>query len=96
MGLFLSKANVIMTGTMAVRGASWIEWIPILLVLVDATVFFMVAVLWMKSMLFGEPSYENGKISPLMCAVLVVLIVVMTVSPFLTLHLTESIRFIGG
>ena len=96
MGLFLSKANVIMTGTMAVRGASWIEWIPVLLVLVDATIFFMVAVLWMKSMLFGEPSYEKGKISPLMYAVLIVLIVVMTVSPFLTLHLTESIRFIGG
>ncbi|WP_258084831.1 hydrogenase 4 subunit D [Thermococcus thermotolerans] len=92
LGLFFSKAYLFMNAS-SITG--WVGWIPLLLVLADATVFLAVSLGWIKKMVFSESLQESAEVSPLMRFVLVVLIVLSIVAPFLSVKLVTQIGFMG-
>ncbi|WP_048147047.1 hydrogenase 4 subunit D [Pyrococcus abyssi] len=91
-GIFFSKAYIVMSSKLASQG--FIAWIPVLLVLIDATVFFIVSVLWLKTMLFGEPTEKREEITPLMKAVLLALIILSVVAPLISYRFVTGIGFV--
>ncbi|NJE84531.1 hydrogenase 4 subunit D [Thermococcus sp. CX2] len=89
LGLFFSKGYILMNGELVLSAA--LCWVPLILVLLDAVVFFIVAITWLRRMLYGEPSAEHVEIPYLMEATLVVLIILGIIAPWISYHFITSI-----
>ncbi len=95
LGMFFAKAYESMTNAHAPGIYSWL--LPTL-ILFDAAVLFVVVMVWFRRMFFGKTAVPepSGRPTWLMYASMLVLIVVGTVSPWITINLVSKIGFMGG
>ncbi|NPA48156.1 MAG: sodium:proton antiporter [Thermococci archaeon] len=95
LGMFFAKAYESMTNAHAPGIYSWL--LPTL-ILFDAAILFVVVMVWFRRMFFGEaakPEPVNRPTWP-MYASMLALIVIGTVSPWVTIDLVSKIGFMGG
>jgi len=93
LGLFFSKIFVVMVTHHATGVASWL--FPAI-VLIDGAVFLIVTIVWFRDIFFGEPAPVSEVHTPkLTAAIMVALILIGTVTPWITINIVTNVGFMG-